>query len=154
VEPDGHNLQVAAANFEANRTPAQLVSGAVGPADGKGFFSPARDSNLGRVGGSGEAVEIVSMETLLAKLPQGATVDLLKLDIEGGEQSLLDGDRSWLRRVRALMVEFHPELVDVKRLTGVIRDEGFRFIPAGSTNAHSADTFIRLGEPETGENRA
>jgi FkbM family methyltransferase len=151
VEPDAENLRLAEANFRANGTPGELVPAAVGPDDGKGFFSPARESNLGHVGDSGVPVEIVSMSSLLARLPDGAMADLVKLDIEGGEQALLDGDRSWLRRVRALMVEFHPEVVEMDRLIELVKAEGFRFIPAGSILPGSADTFIRLEEPGAAE---
>lgn len=143
VEPDADNLRLAKANFAANATPAELVPAAVGPDDGHGLFSPAHEANLGHIGDSGVPVEVVSMASLLSRLPEGAMADLVKLDIEGGEQQLLDGDRSWLRRVRALMVEFHPEVVEMERLIEVIRGEGFRFIPAGSIRPHSADTFVR-----------
>jgi FkbM family methyltransferase len=147
VEPDAGNLRLAEANFRANGTPGELVAAAVGPDDGEGLFSPAREANLGRLGDSGVPVQIMSMGSLLARLPDGAMADLVKLDIEGGEQPLLDGDRSWLARVRALMVEFHPEAVEMDRLIALIQAEGFRFIPHGSVLAGSADTFIREGEP-------
>ncbi len=147
VEPDHANLSIARANFAANATPVELIPAAVGPSDGEARFSRARDANLGHLDESGVLVEVVSMRSLFARLPEGSMADLVKLDIEGGEQALLDGDRSWLRRVRALMIEFHPKVVEMERLIEVLRGEGFRFIPAGSIRPYSADTFIREGEP-------
>ncbi len=40
------------------------------------------------------------------------TIDLLKMDIEGGEQALLTGDTAWLSSVNAIVAEFHPSVVD------------------------------------------
>jgi hypothetical protein len=70
----------------------------------------------------------------------------VKLDIEGGEEALLTGDRSWLRRVRCLMAEFHPDVVDYPALVKLVESEGFRYIPAGSVFPMSADTFVRNPE--------
>jgi FkbM family methyltransferase len=37
------------------------------------------------------------------------SVDLLKIDVEGAEVQLFQGDLSWLPRVRALAIEFHGD---------------------------------------------
>ena len=42
-----------------------------------------------------------------------------------------------------MIVEFHPTLVDHRRLIGLIADRGFRYIPAGSVSADSMDAFVR-----------
>jgi FkbM family methyltransferase len=145
VEPSYDNAQLVRANLAANGIEADVVEAAVGPYDGKAHFSLARDSNLGRVDadGDGQEVRMMTMASLLELLPKDATVDLLKLDIEGGEEELLRGDRAWLERVRCIMAEFHPPQVDYAGLVQILRDEGFTYIPAGSVYASSADTFLR-----------
>ena len=41
----------------------------------------------------------------------GGTIDLLKLDIEGAERDLFEADDTgWLRRVRAVVIEFHDRM--------------------------------------------
>lgn len=53
-----------------------------------------------------QKVESVSMPTILQR--SGFTqVDLLKIDIEGAEVQLFQGDFSWLNRVNAIAIEFH-----------------------------------------------
>jgi FkbM family methyltransferase len=58
-------------------------------------------------------------------------IDLLKVDIEGAEVQLLEGDRSWLSHVGAIAIEFHgdsrkasgfDEIMAEHRFT--IRDDG------------------------------
>ena len=50
-------------------------------------------------------VSVVSMDTLLRKLPPGVDVDLVKMDIEGGEGPLLQENLGWLPCVKSLIVE-------------------------------------------------
>ncbi len=53
-----------------------------------------------------DTVRAVSISTLMAE--QGIDhVDLLKLDIEGSEFELFDGELSWLSRVSTLAIELH-----------------------------------------------
>jgi len=37
------------------------------------------------------------------------TVDLIKIDVEGAERELFQGDLSWLERTRAIAIEFHGD---------------------------------------------
>lgn len=146
VEPLAENARLASLNLRQNGVAGEVVEAAVGPEDGTAHFSRARDSNVGRLGEDGVEVRVVSMRTLLDTLPEGRPIDILKLDIEGGEQPLLDGDRGWLERVRVLIAEFHPEQVDYPRLRQLICDAGFEYVPSGSVHPHSADTFYRVGD--------
>lgn len=56
--------------------------------------------------GGGQKVEALSMQTILQR-SGFAEVDLLKVDIEGAEVQLFQGDLSWLERVNAIAIEFH-----------------------------------------------
>jgi FkbM family methyltransferase len=122
----------------------RIVRAAVGPRDGVGLFAPDTASNLGRLADGGRPVPQVSMDTVLGLLPEGRRVDLLKLDIEGGEQELLTGgDLGWLDRVDAIIAEFHPLVVDYPGLVGRLVAHGFDHVPAGSAWAGSMDAFVR-----------
>jgi FkbM family methyltransferase len=64
-------------------------------------------------------------------------IDLVKVDIEGAEVQLLEGDRSWLDHVGAIAIEFHG---DSRRVSGfdeimaahhfTIRDDGSHTVVA------------------------
>lgn len=142
VEPVPANAELARRNLAANEVPARVVEAAVGPCEGTTGFEMHRDSNRGRAGGTDHPVPMVSMPTILAMTPSGRA-DLVKLDIEGGEEALLLGDVAWLDDVGALVVEFHPPLVDQARLVSVLRHAGFRYLPAGSAWPGSMDSFVR-----------
>ena len=79
----------------------------------------------------------------LVKQNSHSHVDLLKLDIEGGEQDLLSCNLEWLKRVDAIIAEFHPGQVDYSGLTTKLQEEGFRYIPANSVFPDNMDSFIR-----------
>ena len=118
---------------------------AAGPSDGVAFFAGDDASNLGRVAAAGDEIAQISMGTALAVLPAGTRVDLLKLDIEGGEQLLLTtGDLRWLDRVDAIIAELHPDVVDYAGLIQVLVDRGFTYVPAGAAWRRSMDAFFRV----------
>lgn len=85
---------------------------------------------------------MVSMATLL-NTHGITTVDLLKMDIEGGEQALLDGDLAWLSQVRAIIAEFHPDVVDYEALVQRLIAHGFRYVAAGTSWPGQMDAFVR-----------
>ncbi len=59
--------------------------------------------------GATEAVRAVSMETLMAE--RGiASIDLLKIDIEGSEYELFEAAPDWMNRVRTVAIELHDHL--------------------------------------------
>jgi FkbM family methyltransferase len=74
-------------------------------------------------------VPVVSMRTVLKALPEGAKVDLLKMDIEGSEGEVLSGEVEWLHRVNALIVEFHPAHADPRALTVILEQFGLNPTP-------------------------
>ena len=85
---------------------------------------------------------MICMASLLRKLPSGQMIDLLKIDIEGGEQALLaEGDASWLSRVHEIIIEFHPTLVNTKGLLACLKKAGFDYSPP--TQQRPMDYFRR-----------
>jgi FkbM family methyltransferase len=142
VEPVPENVELLRCNLTSNDVPAIVVEAAVGPQAGEASFTTSPESNQGKLGPGDLRVRLVTMPELLRVL--GSRVDLLKLDIEGGEQALLaEGDLSWLDEVDTIIAEFHPTLVDYPRLTRIVADHGFRYCPAGTLWPDSMDIFIR-----------
>lgn len=141
VEASDANAEILERNVPAG---TRVIRAAVGPSDGIARFAAEEASNLGRVDDHGQQVRQVRMETVFEHLPNGRRVDLLKLDIEGGEEALLTGgDLTWLERVDAIIAEFHPEVVDYPGLVQVLVDHGFDYVPAGSAWEGSMDAFVR-----------
>jgi hypothetical protein len=54
-----------------------------------------------------------------------AEIDFLKCDIEGGEFDVFFGDGAFLRRVKNIAMELHPEKGNVADLAGILRTHGF-----------------------------
>jgi len=141
VEPSASNVAVLRQNLSAPG--ATVIHAAIGPVDGTARFAENSQSHLGRVGPGGDSVVQVSMRTVLARFPPGVTVDLLKVDIEGFEGELFSGDLTWLERIRSIIIEIHPLVVDRADLVERIRRQGFSYLPAGSAWPESMDCFVR-----------
>jgi len=145
VEPSPDNARIARLNLQRNGVKAEVIEAAVGPHDGTARFEEAGDSNLGHLGTAegGRPVTVMSMDTLLDRLPD-AHADLVKMDIEGGEGPLLRENVGWLRRVRSIIAEFHPTMIDYPAAIKSIEDQGFRYFPAHSArDFDSMDAFMR-----------
>jgi FkbM family methyltransferase len=143
IEPSHENARITCQNLERNGVCAEVVEAAVGSTDGMVPFSEARDSNEGRTGFGEHRVRMLSMFSVLSRVPSVDHVDLVKMDIEGAEQELLTGDLSWLQKVNSLIIEFHPTLVDYPGLVNRLRQCGFDYVPAGTAHADSMDFFVR-----------
>lgn len=120
-----------------NSIQSTVIEAALSPEDGKatlfqGSLSTAHSLLAGMpLGGTGTVeVATMSMPSLLAKLGW-QDVDLLKLDIEGGEAALLAGSPEWLRRVGGIIGELHGAY-SPEQLRADLRPAGFRVEIRGS----------------------
>jgi FkbM family methyltransferase len=132
VEAQSGFMPLAQANLAVNGVSQrmQFVSALMGAS--KGVFA----SEIARSGAShwlGEPPEL-SMNDLLEMLPILASpgvdnakpdIHLLKVDIEGSEFALFEGDLTWLRRISYISMEVHPEFGDALALQEIVRKEGF-----------------------------
>lgn len=141
VEADPQNVALARRNLAT--LAAQVVEAAIAPQSGTISFQSSSESNLGHVDACGDLqVRAVTMDEVLDLLP-GGRADLVKIDIEGGEEELFSTNCSWLERVEAIIIELHPPVVDVSRIVDRIESAGFRYVPAGSVWPGSMDAFVR-----------
>ena len=69
-------------------------------------------------------------------------VDLMKVDIEGAEVELFKGDTDWLKKVRAVAIEFHHDSRAVSRFDEIMGAYGFRIY---DQDAHTV-LAVREGE--------
>jgi len=141
VEPDPQNAELVRRNFRQNAIRGYVVEAAIGPQDGTVRFSSEVDSNIGHVSLEGREVPMVSMETLCASHAL-QRIDVLKMDIEGGEQQLLSGPIGWLSNVKSIVAEFHPDVIDYAACVSRIENAGLRWIRPGSVYRHTTDCFL------------
>ena len=109
VEPDPGNLLMLARNT-AGLDHVRLVAGALWPEDRPLLLdASANDPSARTVGTAGEVgqpVRGITVGTLLRE--QGLSrIDLLKVDIEGAERELFEGDTGWMAVTRAVLIELH-----------------------------------------------
>ena len=143
VEPDPGNAALARQNFELNGIAGHVLEAAIGPQDGTARFKFTELSNLGRLSEDGSWVPVISVGTLM-KMFKVERFGLIKIDIEGGEQELFDGPIGWLASADAIIIEFHPTIVDYPRLIRLVSCHGFRYIPARSASPTNMDCFVRV----------
>ncbi len=139
VEPDPENAELVKKNLRQNGVSAEVVEAAVGPTDGVVYFEKSVWSNQGHVADKGTPVRMVTVESILKERGLDGFA-LVKVDIEGGEQALFLGPNEWFARTGAMVVEFHPGVVDYPLLTSTVASLGSDYIPAGS---HNMDCFVR-----------
>ncbi len=129
VEPDPGNAALARRNLAQNGIRGEVLQAAVGGSDGFALFSEdARTSTLGRIAGTGTPVRLISMPTLLERLPPDAYIDVLKIDVEGSEAAIFAAeDLAWLDRVGLIVVELHPNLIAIEPVIDRLSEHGFEY---------------------------
>ena len=60
------------------------------------------------------------------------TVDYLKMDIEGAEAELMNGDTSWLEHVRAINIEIHSPPANFDTILSILESSGFSCTRSGN----------------------
>jgi len=89
----------------------------------------------GILGGSGYPQKTID-EILDAH--QIEQVDLVKMDIEGSEFALFD-QADWLRRVRMMAMEIHPQFGDPREIEAILKQRGFTTLAADEEMALQSD---------------
>jgi FkbM family methyltransferase len=140
VEPDESNAMLARRNLELNGIEGEVLEAAVGPHNGTGKFESSQISNLGKLSDKGKEVVMVTVDAILEKYAC-TRIGLSKIDIEGGEQQLFDGPLDWLSRIDAIIIEFHPPLVEYSRIIKNIESRHFKYICSNSVFPYNMDCF-------------
>jgi hypothetical protein len=77
-------------------------------------------SRIGFDGGGNEVVPAINLDSLLTDYIK-VTVDIMKMDIEGAEETVLTGKEALLEKVDHIIVEIHPYLCNQDHVVGVLR---------------------------------
>lgn len=116
VEPDANNFAQCQRNLAPYGSRAQAVQGAVWshrthlriraeePGQGREWAISVEDSPSAAEG----SIPAWDLPSLLELVPGAQQIDLLKVDIEGGETKVFDsGSAAWMDRVRNICIELH-----------------------------------------------
>jgi FkbM family methyltransferase len=144
VEPDPTNAALVRRNLELNGINGKVLEAAIGPMESMAGFEFSEFSNMGRLSEGGTPVKMISVATIIKEFGISRFA-LVKIDIEGGEQSLFDGATEWLGATEAIIMELHPTVVDCPKITKFVSSQGFRYIPAHSFSPDNMDCFTRTG---------
>lgn len=137
LEPEPSNFDLLAKNTSSYPNITPLQSGiwnrngflrVENPHDAKWDF---RVTETERADG---AIEAVTIDDIL-KVSKAESIDILKLDIEGAEKEVFSSSKSWLGKVRMLIVELHD-----------------RYKPGCSQSFYSAVSGFDFAESRKGEN--
>jgi FkbM family methyltransferase len=136
VEPDTDAFDLLKDQVELHR-PGQSISlekVAVSDRDGTARFSTEGASWAHRLADDGSAEVVTSTIASLLDRAGLAEVDLVKLDIEGGEKTVLESLQAWAPRARCIVAELHEAdaPLDFDWFASVTRAAGFTPMPAGS----------------------
>lgn len=126
VEANPNLVPILEHNRDSNRAKF-CIENCVVSRDASAKIAIARNMDSSTVGHEGVAVPTMALEELEAK--HGLTFDAIVMDIEGGEASFIAENADKLRRVRFLMVEFHPSLIGegaVAHLRGLLAGAGLK----------------------------
>lgn len=106
LEPDQDNFELLCQNVQCSKNiiPLQL---AVGRFDGTSELSNPNSEGWARRYQMAEiGIEIVTVNTLMTKFNIDAW-SIVKIDVEGAEKDIFDGDPSWSSSVDVLIIEIH-----------------------------------------------
>lgn len=111
------------------------------------FYSEGADG--GRLANEQDTTQIIKIQTtVLSDYLKERKVDLLKIDIEGAELSVLRESRNYLKNVENIFVEYHsfkncPQ--NLAELISILEDECFR-INIHQTGVFSSQPFVKIEE--------
>jgi FkbM family methyltransferase len=122
VELDKQNCELARRNVEVFGKRCQVAHAAVWHEEGKVSYGGVRESGYAILAMEGAkpktTVQAVTIASLIDQLEVPA-VDFVKMDIEGAEKEVLRKAEPWIRRVRCLKVEVHPEKASTSYTPGM-----------------------------------
>jgi FkbM family methyltransferase len=102
-----------------------LHEAALASANGETTIQLDVGSQFRRSGGAGKPVSAVTLDSLI---PTDATIDFLKMDVEGAEYDVLPSVGSaTIRRIRRIALEYHPQ-VPPERVLNHLAEHGFSLV--------------------------
>jgi FkbM family methyltransferase len=131
VEPNPHNIPLLTANLSGIQDKVTIVHGAISSSTGMVSFDSSAETWGGAIKEGGEPVPSYTMSDLVRQYCGAERISLLKVDIEGAERALFQGDLGWLERVDNIIIELH-EGVSLEEFERTVSPHGFEVIQGGN----------------------
>jgi FkbM family methyltransferase len=160
-EPNPESAALLAWNINANNVSATVYPFALGAEDGERefFYLKGESGDIGHSSAHAlrdvfHAQEAVGSHTLPIRSPRPwleEPVDVMKMDIEGGEGEVLAASEDLLGHVRHLVMEFHhiPRTVLLGEILNILERAGHIYeLDAKASNRPGAVALIRTAIPE------
>ena len=126
VEPDADNAAILGENVAASGGNCQVVRACIGAYERRvGLRSDSGEWGFEMVEGGGE-IPVVTVDQVMSDTGIDH-IDVLKCDIEGAEHELFANCRSWIRRVRTMIVECHIRPTTAQSLLAALAANGGEF---------------------------
>lgn len=149
VEPSPDNFRLLRENLRRNLPEARAVNAAVVAKGGAYSLEESTIPAEGRVvpgtGREGVPVQALTIPDILAAVGLDS-VDLLKVDIEGGEVDLFAAADAWSDRVGALIAEVHEPLT-VAEAESRLAEHGFKPLPRPHTSRFANILYMARSGP-------
>ena len=120
-------MRLLAENFRRNLPSASILHAAVVGEQGDYHVEEGRFPGEIRVLPGIGTVEAMTLPEVLDHFEM-QSVDLMKIDIEGGEATIFENASAWANRVGSILGEVHPPLTTAAAL-GQLAPFGFRPLP-------------------------
>ena len=138
IEPDSENFEMLKTNLQAQETQNYILYQRALTSEKKTRFDLQRDFRDGKdwaittsLSKSG-AIEGITLEEIIYE-NKLEIIDILKIDIEGGERFLFDDRKSFsfLDKTRILVIEIHDEFNIRPRIYRILKDKNFMLLENG-----------------------
>jgi FkbM family methyltransferase len=130
VEPDPRNIQLLEANLSRNNLHASIFACAVDACSGQVEFGLNSHTGCSSLTSTGlhkhyqtVPVQVRTVSEILDELGWD-TVDLIKMDVEGAEHTILESCSEWIERVGRIVLEIHPTTTP-EAIAGMMHPFGF-----------------------------
>lgn len=97
------------------------------------FTRHSRDNRVEARSAQVRTVPSISLNTLLQK-HEIEEVDVLKMDIEGAEEDVFNGNLDWLDKVKILVIEIHDKYVDGQDIRNKLKEKAFELADTKKTD--------------------
>ena len=151
IEPDSENFEMLKANLQVQETQGyKLYQRALTSEKNKRFdlqrnFRDGKDWAINTSISNSGAVEGITLEEIIYE-NKLEIIDILKIDIEGGERFLFDDRRSlsFLDKTRILVIEIHDEFNIRSRIYRILKDENFMLLENGELSIAFNMNFFEM----------
>ena len=140
VEPLPDNVRYLERHLQLNKiSNVEIVAAAVGGECGRQSFSIGENRSIGHLGSGLLEVDVITLDSLFAKY---GPPDVIKIDVEGAEYSVLQGAKRCLTGYPVIFLATHStQLTD--KCCGVLRSAGYTCSQIGNDEFIFTTTTLR-----------